>query len=166
MIKLQLDGEGTASQLKRVVPYNKPRYSRSDDVLLQAVAKVAFVIILIFSLFLFFAGHNNPGGGFIGALMASAGLVLLAITFGMDMVEKVLPINYRKLIAIGILIAFLTGVGSFIFGVPFLSQTFGYFQLPLMGKTELTTAMFFDLGVYLAVIGVTMNIILTIGRDS
>ncbi|MNZ52905.1 Na(+)/H(+) antiporter subunit B [compost metagenome] len=166
MIKLQLDGEGTAAQLKRVVPYNKPRYSRSDDVLLQAVAKVAFVIILIFSLFLFFAGHNNPGGGFIGALMASAGLVLLAITFGMDMVEKVLPINYRKLIAIGISIAFLTGVGSFIFDVPFLSQTFGYFQLPLMGKTELTTAMFFDLGVYLAVIGVTMNIILTIGRDS
>ncbi|OME74884.1 Na+/H+ antiporter subunit A [Paenibacillus odorifer] len=166
MIKLQLDGEGTADQLKRVVPYNKPRYSRSDDVLLQAVAKVAFVIILIFSLFLFFAGHNNPGGGFIGALMASAGLVLLAITFGMDMVEKVLPINYRKLIAIGISIAFLTGVGSFIFDVPFLNQNFGYFQLPLMGKTELTTAMFFDLGVYLAVIGVTMNIILTIGRDS
>lgn len=98
--------------------------------------------------------------------MASAGLVLLAITFGMDMVEKVLPINYRKLIAIGISIAFLTGVGSFIFDVPFLSQNFGYFQLPLMGKTELTTAMFFDLGVYLAVIGVTMNIILTIGRDS
>jgi multicomponent Na+:H+ antiporter subunit A len=166
MIKLQLDTDGAEAQLKRAVKYNKPRYSRSDDVLLQSVAKVAFVIILIFSLYLFFAGHNNPGGGFIGALMASAGLVLLAITFGMDMVEKVLPINYRKLIAIGISIAFLTGVGSFIFGVPFLSQTFGYFQLPLMGKTELTTAMFFDLGVFLAVIGVTMNIIFTIGRDN
>jgi multicomponent Na+:H+ antiporter subunit A len=166
MIKLQLDADGAEAQLKRAVKYNKPRYSRSDDVLLQSVAKVAFVIILIFSLYLFFAGHNNPGGGFIGALMASAGLVLLAITFGMDMVEKVLPINYRKLIAIGISIAFLTGVGSFIFGVPFLSQTFGYFQLPLMGKTELTTAMFFDLGVFLAVIGVTMNIIFTIGRDN
>ena len=81
------------------------------------------------------------------------------------MVERVLPINYRKLIAIGVSIAFLTGLGSFLFGAPFLSQAFGYFYLPLFGKTELTTAMLFDLGVYLAVIGVTMNIILTIGRD-
>lgn len=166
MIKLQLDTDGTIAPLKRAVKDNKPRSSVSDDVLLQAVAKVAFVMILIFSLYLFFAGHNNPGGGFIGALMASAALVLLAITFGIDMVEKVLPIDYRKLIAVGVSVAFLTGIGSFLFDVPFLSQAFGYFQLPLMGKTELTTAMFFDLGVFLAVIGVTMNIIFTIGRDS
>lgn len=166
MIKLQLE-PGSKPDLVRDVPDdNKPRYARSNDVLLQSVAKVAFVIIITFSLYLFFAGHNHPGGGFIGALMAAAGLVLLSIAFGTEFVQKVLPVDYRKLIAAGISIAFLTGIGSFVFDVPFLTQTFGYFELPVMGKTELTTATLFDLGVYLSVIGVTMNIIFTIGRDN
>lgn len=166
MIKLQLEQDHTP-----VLNRNKPesstrRYTRSNDVLLQSVAKVAFVIIITFSLYLFFAGHNQPGGGFIGALMAAAALVLIAIAFGTEFVEKVLPVDYRKLIAVGIMIAFLTGIGSFVFDAPFLTQAFGYFELPVMGKTELTTAMLFDLGVYLSVIGVTMNIIFTIGRDN
>ncbi len=165
MIKLQLEADHRPAPLKTVLLDNKPRYARSNDVLLQSVAKVAFVIIITFSLYLFFAGHNQPGGGFIGALMAAAALVLLSIAFGPEFVEKVLPVDYRKLIAVGILIAFLTGIGSFVFDVPFLSQAFGYYELPIMGKTELTTAMLFDLGVYLSVIGVTMNIIFTIGRD-
>ncbi|QUL57655.1 Na+/H+ antiporter subunit A [Paenibacillus tritici] len=166
MIKLQLD-QDKSSVLIRSKPVDNPqRYARSNDVLLKAVAKVAFVIIITFSLYLFFAGHNQPGGGFIGALMAAAALVLIAIAFGTEFVEKVLPVDYRKLIAVGISIAFLTGMGSFVFDVPFLTQAFGYFELPVMGKTELTTAMLFDLGVYLSVIGVTMNIIFTVGRDN
>ncbi|MNG35753.1 Na(+)/H(+) antiporter subunit B [compost metagenome] len=50
-------------------------------------------------------------------------------------------------------------------GAPFLSHTFGYFELPLLGKIELATAMLFDLGVYMTVVGITMTIMLTIGRD-
>ncbi|KUP23195.1 Na+/H+ antiporter subunit A [Paenibacillus sp. DMB5] len=166
MIKLKVEPDNKPAAVKSMFDDEKPLYSRSNDVLLQSVAKVAFVIIITFSLYLFFAGHNNPGGGFIGALMAAAALILLAIAFGMDFVEKVLPVNYRVLIAVGILLAFLTGIGSFLYDVPFLSQDFGYFDLPVMGTTELTTAMLFDLGVYLSVIGVTMNIIFTIGRDN
>ncbi len=166
MIKLKLEPDMEPLLPKNLLDGGKPRYARSNDVLLQSVAKVAFVIIITFSLYLFFAGHNQPGGGFIGALMAAAALVLLSIAFGPEFVEKVLPIDYRKLIAVGILMAFFTGIGSFVFDVPFLSQAFGYFDLPVMGKTELTTAMLFDLGVYLSVIGVTMNIIFTIGRDN
>lgn len=166
MIKLQLEPDSKPALVKSMLDDNKPRYARSNDVLLQSVAKVAFVIIITFSLYLFFAGHNHPGGGFIGALMAAAALVLLSIAFGAEFVEKILPVDYRKLIAVGISIAFLTGIGSFVFDLPFLTQAFGYFDLPIMGKTELTTAMLFDLGVYLSVIGVTMNIIFTIGRDN
>ncbi|MFC6651236.1 Na+/H+ antiporter subunit A [Paenibacillus rhizoplanae] len=166
MIKLQLEQDNTPVLPRKRPEESKRRYTRSNDVLLQSVAKVAFVIIITFSLYLFFAGHNQPGGGFIGALMAAAALVLIAIAFGMEFVEKVLPVDYRKLIAVGISIAFLTGMGSFVFDAPFLTQAFGYFELPVMGKTELTTAMLFDLGVYLSVIGVTMNIIFTVGRDN
>ncbi|WP_310832702.1 Na+/H+ antiporter subunit A [Paenibacillus pedocola] len=138
---------------------------RSNDVILQTMSKGIVLIILIFSLYLFFAGHHHPGGGFIGALMASAALVLMAIAFGMDWVRKALPVNYRLLTAVGLMIAVLTASGSFVFGAPFLSHAFGHFHLPVLGDVELATAVLFDLGVYLAVVGVTMNIILSIGGD-
>ncbi|MNP47269.1 Na(+)/H(+) antiporter subunit B [compost metagenome] len=133
--------------------------------LLQTTTKVVVFIILTFALHLFFAGHHNPGGGFIGGLVTAAALVLIALAFSTDTVRKALPIDFRTLTAVGLAIALLTGAGSFLFGVPFLSQTFGYFELPLLGETELATAMLFDLGVYIAVLGVTMTIILQIGED-
>ncbi|MMZ68008.1 Na(+)/H(+) antiporter subunit B [compost metagenome] len=91
--------------------------------------------------------------------------MLVALAFSTETIRKALPIDFRTLTGIGLGIAALTGTGSFLFGAPFLSQTFGYFELPLLGETELTTAMLFDLGVYLAVLGVTMTIILQIGED-
>ncbi|WP_342439608.1 Na+/H+ antiporter subunit A [Paenibacillus sp. FSL L8-0436] len=138
---------------------------QSNDVILQTMSKGIVLIILTFSLYLFFAGHNHPGGGFIGALMTSAALVLMAVAFGMDTVRKVIPVNYRLITGTGLLIAIVTASGSFIFNAPFLSHAFGHFQLPILGDTELATAVLFDLGVYLAVVGVTMNIILSIGGD-
>ncbi len=138
---------------------------RINDVILQTAAKVVIFIILTFSVYLFFAGHNNPGGGFIGGLMTAAALVLLAMAFDMETIRKVLPFNFRIVTATGLLIALLTGMGSFLFDAPFLSHAFEYRELPFLGKTELATAVLFDLGVYLAVVGVTMTIILFIGED-
>jgi len=138
---------------------------RSNDVIFKTVAKLAIFLILTFSLFLFFSGHNEPGGGFIGGLMTAAALVLLAMAFGMRTIREVIPLDFRLVSAIGILIALFTGIGSFWFDAPFLSHTFGYRELPLLGHTELATAMLFDLGVYLTVVGITMTIILAIGRD-
>lgn len=138
----------------------------SNDVILRTMSRVIVLIIIAFSLYLFFAGHNNPGGGFIAALMTAAALILLAVSFGMDTVRRVIRVNYRMLTAIGLSIAILTASGSFLFGAPFLSQAFGHFDLPILGDTELATAVLFDLGVYLAVVGVVMNIIFTIkGED-
>jgi len=168
LIKLKLPGEETDSSalIKRSLLaqglWSEPR---SNDVILKTVAKPAIFIILLFSIYLFFAGHNNPGGGFIGGLMTSAALVLMAMAFGLDTFARLIPINFRVFTAIGISIAFLTGMGSFLFDVPFLTHTFGHFDLPLLGSIELATATLFDLGVYINVVGITMTIITTIGRD-
>ncbi|WP_238652060.1 Na+/H+ antiporter subunit A [Paenibacillus piscarius] len=162
LIQLRMDEDLTRpkpEQRRLAVPL------RSNDVILQTMSKGIIIIILIFSLYLFLAGHNHPGGGFIGALMTSAALVLLSIAFGMDQIRQAFPVNYRLLTATGLLLAILTASGSFLFGAPFLSHTFGHFHLPLLGDVELATAVLFDLGVYLAVVGVAMNIILTIGGD-
>ena len=138
---------------------------KANDVILRTAVKVIVFIVLLFSGYLFLAGHNAPGGGFIGGLMTSSALVLLALTFDLKTLFQALPFNYRLIAGAGLLIAVLTGAGSFLFGEPFLSHAFGHFDLPILGDTELATATLFDLGVYLAVVGVTMTIILSIGED-
>ncbi len=185
MIQLQMKVRDTGARVLYVKPKVEPSPSvpvgrtrkeahtisknmnlfKSNDVILATGTKVIVFVILTFALYLFFAGHNNPGGGFIGGLMAASALVLLALSFNVELARRVVPIDYRDLIGTGLGIAYLTGIGSFLFGVPFLSHTFAYVELPLLGKTELATAMIFDLGVFLTVIGVTMTIILQIGED-
>lgn len=138
---------------------------KTNDVILQTITKVVVFIILVFAVFLLNSGHNEPGGGFVGALLASSALVLLFLAFDMETIKKVVPVNFRHIAALGLLTAFLGGIGSTLFQYPFLTHAFDYFDLPFLGETELTTALIFDVGVFLTVIGVTMTVILAIGED-
>lgn len=136
-----------------------------NDIILQTVSKVATFIILTFGVYLFLAGHHEPGGGFIGGLVLASALVLLYLAFDIETVEKGIPIKYPVMAGAGVLIAVLTGVSALIYGEPFLNQEFAYFDLPVFGKTELTTVTIFEIGVSLAVIGTAMTIILSISED-
>ncbi|WP_156289148.1 Na(+)/H(+) antiporter subunit B [Oceanobacillus salinisoli] len=138
---------------------------RPNNLILRTTTSLIAFLLLGFSIYSFFAGHNAPGGGFIGGLMTAGAILLLYMSYGIETVDEMLPINYTTLISSGLAIAVGTGVGSFIFGAPFLSHTFGYFHFPIFGEVELATAMLFDLGVYLTVVGVVMTIILTIAND-
>jgi multicomponent Na+:H+ antiporter subunit B len=133
--------------------------------ILQTVTTFLAFIIFIFSIYLFFAGHYTPGGGFIGGLMTSAALVLLLLAFDIKTMKEALPINFLTVAASGLMISILTGVGAFIFDVPFLTHTFGYIELPILGETALASTLAFDLGVYLVVVGIAMTIIQTIGES-
>ena len=136
-----------------------------NDIILHSVTKVTTFIIMTFSIYLFFAGHHNPGGGFIGGLVTASALVLLYLAFDIETVNKIVPLDFKQVAAVGVLIAVLTGFGSFVFDAPFLSHTFDYFDLPIFGETELATAVLFDVGVYLAVVGTAVTIILSISED-
>nr|WP_309100506.1 Na(+)/H(+) antiporter subunit B [Fredinandcohnia onubensis] len=136
-----------------------------NDVIIRSITKVAVIIIFTFAINLFISGHHHPGGGFIGGLTFSAGLVLLFLTFDIETVRKNLPLDFKVVAAIGVLIAVGTGVGSMLFNEPFLTQTFGYIELPVFGETELASAVLFDVGVALAVIGTSLTIIMSIGDD-
>lgn len=135
------------------------------DVIVQTATKTILFIIIIFSLYLFFAGHNQPGGGFIGGLVSASAIVLLAMAFGLKHVKQVLPFDFKVLAALGGFIVVFTGLASLLFQVPFLTQTFGTIHLPLFGEVAWSTAVLFDLGVFLAVVGVTVTIILSISED-
>ncbi len=136
-----------------------------DDVILQLTTKVTTFIILTFSLYLFFAGHYNPGGGFIGGLVTASAFVLLFLAFDIKTIRRLVPVDFKKVAAFGVLLAVLTGTSSLFYGAPFLNQLFGTFHLPILGETELATAVLFDVGVFFAVVGTAMTIVLSISED-
>lgn len=138
---------------------------KTNDVIIQFTTKIVFFIIFFFSIHIFLAGHYTPGGGFVGGLLTSSAIVLLVLAFDLNTVRKVLPINYTYLTAIGLLLALATAAFPMFVGKPFFTHFFDYFDLPLLGKQSLHTAMLFDTAVYLVVVGVTMTIIQTIGED-
>ncbi|MGA9228174.1 MAG: Na(+)/H(+) antiporter subunit B [Mesobacillus sp.] len=138
---------------------------KTNDIILQTVTKFTLFVIILFSIHLFFAGHYYPGGGFIGGLMTSGAIVLLLLAFDIKTVKTILPFDYIKVIAVGLLFSIGTGAGGLIMDMPFLTHAFTYVDLPLLGKTSLHTAVLFDTGVFLVVIGVTMTIIQTIGES-
>ena len=136
-----------------------------NDVILRTVTRIIVFIILTLGVYLFLSGHNKPGGGFIGGLVLGSAIVLLYLTHDIETIRKSLPFDFKIVAAIGVMLALSTGFGSFFFGAPFLSQSFGYFDLPIFGKTELTTVTIFEAGVALAVVGVVVTIILSISED-
>lgn len=136
-----------------------------NDVILQTVTKIVVFIILTFGIELFLSGHNNPGGGFIGGLVLSSALVLLYLVFDIETVHKGIPVDFKKVAAIGVLFVIGTGLGGILFGNSFLTQTFGNFNLPIFGQTELGTVLLFEIGVALTVVGTVVTIILSISED-
>lgn len=138
---------------------------RTNKLILQTATKAVVFTILAFSVYLLLAGHNRPGGGFIGGLMASAAIILVYLAFDLETIKRTVPLDFRILIGVGILISALTGIGGVMFGYSFLTQSFDIFSLPIIGEVELATATIFDLGVYLTVVGATVTVISAIGED-
>src|SRR5690625_2148699 len=138
---------------------------KQNNLILKTTTSLIAFILLGFAIYLLFAGHDSPGGGFVGGLMTSATIILLYMAYGLDLVEKIVPINFKVLIPIGLLLALLTGLGSLIFNLPFLTHTFISIPFLFVGSLEIATDMFFDLGVYISVLWATITIILTIAHD-
>lgn len=138
---------------------------KPNNMMLQTGIRYITFIVFAFSIYLFFTGHNNPGGGFIGGLMTASAILLLYLAFDKKWVSKTVSFNFNTIIGVGLLLAVSTGIVSMFFDSPFLTQFFDYFHFPIFGEVELTTALPFDLGVYLVVVGAAMSIILAIAGD-
>jgi multicomponent K+:H+ antiporter subunit A len=138
----------------------KERY----PILLASISQSLLPLALMISFYIFLRGHNLPGGGFIAGLVTSVAFILQYIAHGSAWISTRLTINYRKIIASGIAIATLTGVGSWFFGRPFMTTWFDYFDIPIIGKIELASALIFDLGVYITVVGATLMILASLGQ--
>ncbi|WP_370453180.1 Na(+)/H(+) antiporter subunit B [Oceanobacillus sp. CFH 90083] len=138
---------------------------KPNNMMLQTLARLIILVVLSFSIYLMLAGHNSPGGGFIGGLMTASAILILYLSFGLNPIKKVIRFDFIKIIGIGLLLPGVTGLVSIFLGDSYLKQYFDYFQIPLIGEVELTTALPFDLGVYFVVLASALTIILTIAED-
>lgn len=142
----------------------RPWSKDSHPLMLSVVSQSLLPLALLVSAYIFLRGHNMPGGGFIAGLITSVAIIQQYIAHGVDWIKARMKLDYQLMIGSGITIAALTGLGSWFFGRPFLTSWFDHFHLPLVGKFELASAMLFDLGVYLTVVGATMLILANLGK--
>jgi multicomponent K+:H+ antiporter subunit A len=153
---LKLDAPGVDWEGR---PWAGERY----PLMLRVLSRPLLPLALLVSVYLFLRGHNAPGGGFIAGLVTGTAIILQYVAYGSDWARERMPWSYSKVIAAGLLVATAAGVASWAFGAPFLTSTFGYVTWPVVGQFELASAMVFDLGIYLAVVGVVMVIIGRLG---
>ncbi|HLV84152.1 MAG TPA: monovalent cation/H+ antiporter subunit A [Devosia sp.] len=132
----------------------------------SVIMRWLFPVIIVLALFLFLRGHDQPGGGFIAGITMSIAFVLQYLGGGTRWVEERLRILPTYWIGTGLLIALLTGAGAWLFGAPFLTSSFQYLDLPLLGKVPLASALLFDLGVFILVVGATVLILIAIAHQS
>jgi multicomponent Na+:H+ antiporter subunit A len=136
------------------------------SLILDTVTRAAFPLVLTFSLYLLFVGHNAPGGGFVGGLTAGTAFVLVYIGGGIERLRGVVGVSHETLLGAGLALAVVTGLTSLVLGEPFQSSAILRWHPPLLGEVKLVTVLFFDIGVYLVVVGLVLALLMILGAHS
>ncbi|MDT1061317.1 monovalent cation/H+ antiporter subunit A [Paracoccus sp. CPCC 101403] len=125
-----------------------------------------FAPIITLAAYLFFRGHDLPGGGFAAGVTFALGLLLQYVAANVRWVEARLTILPVRWMGTGLIVAAAVGAGSWVFGVPFLTTHYQYLEIPLIGKVPASTAMLFDLGVFSLVVGAIVLMLIAIAHQS
>lgn len=135
------------------------------SIILRTASNYLLPLLLLFSVFVLLRGHYLPGGGFIGGLIASIAFVVHAFAHGLTNTRHMLRIHPGFLIPVGLLLSFISGIAPILFSdLPFMTGLWMENPLPVIGLVG--TALFFDIGVYLVVIGISLTIIFTISESA
>jgi multicomponent K+:H+ antiporter subunit A len=148
---------------------NENKIPWSKDVhppIMQTLLRLLLPLMLLVAVYIFLRGHNLPGGGFIAGLIAAVALVVQYLANGIEWTTKRLGFDKHFLIGYGILAAASTGLVSMLIGYPFLTSAFTHVHWPIVGDFEIASAIAFDLGVFLVVVGATVMILVQLGKLS
>jgi multicomponent K+:H+ antiporter subunit A len=149
------------------LPDRNPGDTVSDYLLVPSVImQWLFPVIIVLAAYLFIRGHDLPGGGFAAGIAMAAAFILQYLAAGTVWVEDRLRILPVKWMGAGLLFAAATGAGAWLFGYPFLTSHARYVELPLVGSVPVASAMLFDLGVFLLVVGATVLMLIAIAHQS
>lgn len=135
-----------------------------NTLIFRTVAPLLTAVMLVFSVFVLLRGHNEPGGGFIGGLIAASALAIYGMAMGEEAARRALRVHPVSIAGFGLALAALAGMVSIAFDVPFLTGLWA--TLPIGdGEVTLSTPMVFDIGVYLVVFGTISAIALALEAD-
>ena len=133
------------------------------SLILRTASRYLMVLLVLFSIFILFRGHNEPGGGFVGGLLIAGAFALYALAYEAEAARRLLRFDPRTIIGVGLVTAAGSGLAAVWHGQPFLTGLWLPYPIPFLGK--LGTVFFFDLGVYLVVLGTTLLVLLTLEEE-
>jgi multicomponent Na+:H+ antiporter subunit B len=133
--------------------------------LLKIAAKQLLLPFIIISIVILWRGHNLPGGGFIGGLVAAAALIFYNVAHGVEPAKRLIRIDSRVLIGIGLALAMFSALLATFFQKPFMTSLWVDIDLPLLGHQHFGSPLIFDTGVYLVVIGVILTIVFALSEE-
>jgi multicomponent Na+:H+ antiporter subunit B len=136
---------------------------RYHSLILQTVSRYLLPLLFLLSIFMLLRGHNLPGGGFIGGLVAASALILQIVAFGPAAARKILPINYTLTAAFGVIFAAVWGLPALFEAQPFMTAR--WIAEPIPGIGKIGTPVLFDIGVYLTVVAVTTQLALLLAEE-
>lgn len=131
-----------------------------NSLIFAAFSRILFSVMLVVSVYVLYRGHNEPGGGFVGGLIAAAGFATLALARGVEVARATLRFEPMTVIGFGILAALLSGLPGLWLDGSFLTH-----QWRVLGNFHLGTTLLFDIGVYLVVLGGILSLILRFYED-
>lgn len=135
-----------------------------NSIILRTAARFLITLLMLFSIFLLLRGHNEPGGGFVGGLVAAAAFILHALAYDVSATLVALRVAPRMLIGAGLLLAVGSGLLPLLLGDPFLTAI--WWEVPLgAGVLDIGTPLIFDTGVYVTVLGVALTIMLALAEE-
>ncbi|MGC5329423.1 Na+/H+ antiporter subunit A [Micromonospora sp. DT62] len=140
-------------------------HERQRSIVLEVVTRLVFHTVVVFSLFLLFAGHNAPGGGFAGGLVASLALAVRYLAGGRYELAEAAPVGAGTVLGAGLFVSIGTGAVALFAGGSVLESARVNLWLPLIGDFYLITSLFFDVGVYLVVVGLVLDILRSLGAE-
>lgn len=133
--------------------------------MLEVVTRLLFHVIVLLSVYLLFTGHDTPGGGFTGGLVAGLALTVRYLAGGRYELAAAAPVDAGAVLGAGLLIAVGTGVGALVLGGEVLQSAIVDLHIPLLGHLHLVTSALFDIGVYLIVIGLVLDVLRSLGAE-
>lgn len=141
--------------------------SHKPSPIFQSISVIVFFVVNLFALYLLFRGHNYPGGGFIAGVCTAIAVILLSFGMGLETVRKVLRVDPIRIAVWGFLLATLSGCIPLFLNKPYLT-TYNYkaYDLPIIGDFYMGTPLAFDIGVYLAVVGVICKVVFVIAEST
>jgi len=135
------------------------------SIILKTATRLLVGLILTFSIYLLIRGHNAPGGGFAAALVAGTGFAMFAIAEGPAVVRQAIRIAPQTVAMGGLFLALVSGLVAPLTGQPFFTGIWWIWQKGQASELAIGTPLFFDVGVYFAVLGTILTLILALEEN-